>query len=181
MKLVEGEVDHPTGEASRKPRPPRRRVAVSLLLTASVLVGTVVIVYAVFPKRHNEILSIAIEHHREPREAQLRGASRGELIAWSVGLHHKPTPFPELPEGVVVDRAYALRVFKRPVALVRLMVGGEPVTLLALQARDVVPPRRRREVDEELLAQSWRYGKWTFIAVGKKETASTWRPVVGAK
>jgi len=180
MKLVESEIpDHPTGSAP-KPNPPRRRVAVSLMLTVSVLTATVVIVYTVFPKRHNEVLSVAVEHHREPRAAELESPSRGELIAWSVGLHDKPVPFPQIPEGVQVDRAYALRIFKRPVALVRLVVSGQPVTLMAMQARDV-PPRRRRSVDGDLLAQSWREGKWTFIAVGNQSSAKDWQAVVGAK
>ena len=180
MKLVESDIpDKPTGELP-KPRPPRRRVAVSLLFTISVLVGTVVVIYAVFPKRNNEVLTIAIEHHKAPLEFDLRGPSRGELVAWSIGVHAKRVPWPALDDDVAVVGAYNTRIFRQPVSLVRLDVGGDPVTLMALKVRDT-PRRRRKSVDGDLIAQSWRVKKWTFVAVGPRETRDRWRLVVRAK
>lgn len=179
MKLVESEVpDHPTGEAP-PPRPPRRRVAVSLLFTLSVLIGTVVVVFTVFPKRHNEILAIAVDHHREPEPAELSEPSLQELQAWTVRLFDEPAPWPAM-EGASIDAAYALRIFKQPVALIRVRVKSESVTLMALQARDA-PPRKRRLIDDALVAMSWRSGRWTFVAVGRAASAEAWRPVVGAR
>jgi len=68
MKLVEAESTGPVeGDAAlvTPPRPPHRRVSVSLLFTLTVLIGTVVTIYAVFPARHNLLLTQAIARHRE--------------------------------------------------------------------------------------------------------------------
>ncbi|MBT8494992.1 MAG: hypothetical protein KJO07_18225 [Deltaproteobacteria bacterium] len=180
MKLVESDVpDMPTGDVP-KPRPPRRRVAVSLLFTLSVLVATVVAVYVVFPARHNEALAIAIESHRDPEPYELDKPSRGEVLAWSIGVHAKRVPWPELDRDVVLVGAYGLRIFRQPTSVLRLEVGGQPVTLMALKVRDT-PRRKRRLVDDELIAQKWRVKKWTFIAVGPRDIADRWRPVVESK
>jgi len=181
MKLVESDVpDRPTGEHLAPPLPPHRRVAVSLVFTVSVLVGTVAIIYGVFPKRNNEVLDIAIEHHRDPHKLELVGPSRGEVLAWSVGLYGKAVPWPEVSDGVHLEGAYALRIFRRPAALLRLSVDGQPVTLMAMKARDW-PPRRRQNRDGELVAKSWRSGKWLFVAVGREDGVARWQPVVGAR
>jgi len=53
MKLVEAESTGPVeGDAAlvTPPRPPHRRVSVSLVFTLTVLVGTVVTIYAMFPR-----------------------------------------------------------------------------------------------------------------------------------
>ena len=63
MKLVEAEAEGPIeGETAivTPPRPPHRRVSVSLLFTLTVLIGTVVAIYLMFPARHNVLLTEAI-------------------------------------------------------------------------------------------------------------------------
>ena len=60
MKVVEAEVTGPVeGEDAivTPPRPLHRRVSVSLLFTLSVLIGTVVTSYTVFPARHNVLMA----------------------------------------------------------------------------------------------------------------------------
>jgi len=181
MKLVESDVpDRPTGEHPAPPPPPHRRVAVSLVFTLSVLIGTVAVIYTVFPKRNNEVLDIAIEQHRHPDTFELVEPSRGEIVAWSVGLYGRAIPWPKVTEGVHLEGAYAMRVFRRPAALVRLSVDGQPVTLMAMKARDW-PPRHRENHDDELIAKSWRSGKWLFVAVGREDLEARWQPVVGAR
>lgn len=59
MKLVDAEItqesegapDNLSPPVPRPPRPARRRVYTSLLVTLTVLVGTVAVIYAVFPNR----------------------------------------------------------------------------------------------------------------------------------
>ena len=60
MKLIEAESTGPVeGDEAlvTPPRPPRRRVSVSLLFTLTVLIGTVVTIYAMFPARHNVLMT----------------------------------------------------------------------------------------------------------------------------
>src|SRR5258706_6590527 len=98
MKLVEPESTGPVeGEAPivTPPRPPHRRVSVSLLFTLSVLIGTVVTIYVVFPARHGVLITEAIDRHRDPAPAwDLLSPSTGELRAWAIGVAGKDVPLP---------------------------------------------------------------------------------------
>src|SRR5215210_7768959 len=86
MKLVEPEAEGPIeGEEPivTAPRPPHRRVSVSFLFTLTVLIGTVVAIYVVFPARHNLILTEAIEQHRETEvQWDIAAPSAAELRLW---------------------------------------------------------------------------------------------------
>src|SRR5262249_33119396 len=98
MKLVEAEATGPVeGEDAivTPPRPPHRRASGSLLFTLSVLVGTVVTIYVVFPARHGVLVTEAIEHHREVSPAwDLAAPSPAELRAWAIGAAGKDVPLP---------------------------------------------------------------------------------------
>src|SRR6476469_3626942 len=98
MHLIEAEATGPIeGDTPlvTPPRPPHRRVSVSLLFTLTVLIGTVVAIYLVFPARHNRLMTEAIEHHRDPAPAwDLTAPTAPELRAWSIGLLGKEPPLP---------------------------------------------------------------------------------------
>lgn len=181
MKLVDSEFEHRTddGDVERPspPRPERRRVHVSLIVTMSVLVATVVLVYALFPKRDNELLEAALDAHLEPGSATLTRPSQAELDAWTIGLLGSAVPWPEI-EAEVLD-ARSRVVLRRNVAVVRYQIGQDTITLAACAARSS-PPRTHRRTREGLYAVSWRRERWTFVAVGPAGTAERWAPVVGA-
>jgi hypothetical protein len=180
MKLVEAESTGPVeGEDAvvTPPRPPHRRVSVSLLFTLTVLIGTVVTIYQAFPARHNVLVTEAIDGHRTPPLWDLAAPSIGELRAWALGIAGKDVP---LPAGSVqVIGAKRLELFDRGAALMRVRVGADDVTYLVQHARGMAPERFER-TDGELRAIAWRAGKFTCVAVGPNADVATWRHVVGA-
>src|SRR5262245_22649562 len=99
MHLVEPEEVGPIeGDAAlvTPPRPPHRRVSVSLLFTLSVLIGTVVTIYLVLPARHNVLLTAAIERHRETDVSwERQEPTPGEARAWALGILGKDVPLPD--------------------------------------------------------------------------------------
>src|SRR5262245_29153978 len=106
------------------PRPPHRRVSVSLLFTLSVLIGTVVTIYLVLPARHNLLLTTAIELHRDADPNwDLDAPSTGELRAWAIGLVGKNVPLPS--DGATIIGARRLEILHRSAALMRLQIGGD--------------------------------------------------------
>ena len=101
MKLVEAEApgphdDEDEGEAVvvTPPPPLHRRVSVSLLFTLTVLVGTVVAIYMVFPRRDNVLVTAAIAQHRQPPSWDLAQPTAAELRAWAIGVVGKEVPLP---------------------------------------------------------------------------------------
>ena len=180
MKLVEAEATGPVeGEDATvtPPRPPHRRVSVSLLFTLTVLVGTVFAIYGAFPARHNALVTEAIERHRTPPEWDLVTPSASELRAWALGVAGKDVPLPGDTAGVIGARR--LELFDRGAALLRMHVGGDEVTYLVQHARGIAPEHFER-TDGELRAIAWRTGKFTCVAVGPDADAGTWRHAVGA-
>ncbi|MEM9488407.1 MAG: hypothetical protein AAGC55_04645 [Myxococcota bacterium] len=199
MKLVESELPAPGREpdpVGTPPRPERRRVSVSLLLTASVLVGTVVTVYSVFPARDNLLLTRALELHDEPPPFQLERPTRAELGAWATAVFDRNGP--DLPwptwDGARAEILGAARIaiLRRPVAVVRYRVyltedrpsgssdGQAADTPLAVEltvlmqgARDA-PPRAHDRSDGGHRVLSWRSGRWTLVAVGPDSTSQHW-------
>jgi len=169
MKLVEtdtaGPGDHEVEEPEPRPtppRPPHRRVAVSALLTLTVLVATVVTVYMVFPKRDNQQISRAFEFHRDPGSFDLPEPTREKLVIFALGVLG-PVPWPEASvaiEGVKADTIVGL-----PAVMVRYRIKGQAVSLVVQRARDAAPRRYSRR-SGELRAESWRVKRWTFVAVG---------------
>jgi hypothetical protein len=179
MKLVETELPHGDEEVSEAPRPPRperRRVYVSLILTLGVLVATVVAVYLAFPKRDNELMTEAIEAHRRRGPFQLEGPTAAELKAWTVGVVGDTVPW---PPGKVIG-TWQIRILRRPAALVRFASGTGEVTLMAVRAWDA-PPRRYRRQDGDDLAVSWRRGPWTLVMIGPATSAERWEAEFGVR
>ena len=150
MKLVEPEETGPVeGEDPivTPPRPPHRRVSVSLLFTLSVLIGTVVTIYTVFPARHGVLLTEAIERHRDASPPwDLVAPSPVELRAWAIGVAGKDVPLP--PGDLPVIGARRLDILNRRAALVRVKVGGDEVSYLVQHARGIAAePGERTDGD----------------------------------
>lgn len=175
MNLVEAEAVGPVeGDAPlvTPPRPPHRRVSVSLLFTLTVLTGTVVAIYLTFPARHNVLMTEAIAQHREASPAwDLTAPSESELRAWMVGVVGKGAPMEPLG---VVEGARRIEVFERGAAVVRVRVGDYYLTYLVQRARGVAPKRGER-TDGDLHAVAWRTGPFTRVAVGPEATFASWR------
>lgn len=179
MKLVEAESTGPVeGDAAlvTPPRPPHRRVSVSLLFTLAVLVGTVATIYAVFPARHNVLVTTAIDLHRDPGSWDLASPSLAELRAWLTGVVGKSPPLPAdgAAPAVSVIGASETKIFKRSAAAVRMKVGGDEVTYLVQHARGISPEHMER-TDGDLRAIAWRTGLYTVIVVGPDADAKVWR------
>jgi hypothetical protein len=176
MKLVEAESTGPVeGDDAlvTPPRPPHRRVSVSLVFTLTVLVGTVVTIYAMFPARNNVLVTEAIERHREANPTwDLVAPTPAELRAWVIGVVGKDVPLPG--EGAPVIGAAPLRILNRAAALIRVRVGDDEVTYLVQHARGIAPDHSERQ-DGELRAVAWRKGPFTIVTVGADATAARWR------
>jgi hypothetical protein len=180
MKLVEAESTGPVeGDAAQvtPPRPPHRRVSVSLLFTLTVLVGTVVTIYAMFPARNNVLVTEAIERHREANPTwDLSAPNPAELRAWVIGVVGKGVPLPGegTPVTLAITGARRLDILNRAAALIRVRVGDDDVTYLVQHARGLAPERSERQ-DGGLRAVAWRKGPFTIVTVGADATAPTWR------
>lgn len=178
MHLVEPEDVGPIeGDDPRvtPPRPPHRRVSVSLLFTLSVLIGLVVTIYLVFPARHDVLATEAIAQHRESQTWDLEAPSPTELRAWAIGVVGKGVPLPA--EAATVVGARRIEVLRRRAALIRLQVGGDQVTYLVQNSRGMTPDHAEHK-DGDLRAVAWRRGKFTTVAVGPDATVATWLPSV---
>jgi hypothetical protein len=179
MKLVDTDIHHREDDDLREltmpPRPEKRRVYTSLLVTLGVLIGTVAIIYAVFPKRDNEILTVVIGEHESPSPDELARPNAQELTAWSVGVLGRSVAWPQGP-GLEVLGARAVSVLKRPAALVRYRAGQDEVTLVAMRPREAVRRKHHRET-EALYGRTWRRGRIEFAIVGPVATRDRWRPM----
>jgi hypothetical protein len=177
MKVVEAEITGPVeGEEAvvTPPRPLHRRVSVSLLFTLSVLIGTVVTIYTVFPARHGVLMSETIAAHRVTEPAwDLVAPTPGELRAWAIGVVGKDVPLPALP----VLGARRIEVLKRHVALVRVKIGSDEVTYAVQHSRSASPEHVDRD-DGDLHAVLWHTGSFSCVAVGPKASSATWMPVI---
>jgi hypothetical protein len=186
MKLVEAESTGPVeGDDAlvTPPRPPHRRVSVSLLFTLTVLIGTVVTIYVVFPARNNLIVTEAIEHHRDPGVTwDLASPSLAELRAWMIGVVGKDPPLPG--DGAQarppIIGARRVELLRRATAVIRVRVGDDEVTYLVQHARGFAPEHTER-VDGALRAVAWRRGPFTVVTVGDEATASRWRAALRGK
>lgn len=182
MHLVEPEEVGPIeGDDPRitPPRPPHRRVSVSLLFTLSVLIGLVVTIYVALPARHNVLVTEAIERYHDDDVAwDLEAPSPAELRAWAIGVAGKGVPLPA--ETATVVGARRLQILHRDAALVRLEIDGNRVTYLVQNAHGIAP-KHAEQRDGELRAVEWRRGKFTCVAVGPDRSVQTWLPVVQTK
>ena len=179
MKLVEAESTGPVeGDDAlvTAPRPPRRRVSVSLLFTLTVLIGTVVTIYATFPARHNVLMTEAIARHADTGAWDLAAPSPDALRGWLIGVVGKGAPLPGegTAASVSVIGARQIQILNRAAALIRVRIGDDDITYLVQHARGIAPERSDR-VDGALRAMAWRKGPFTLIAVGPDATSPTWR------
>ena len=179
MKLVEAEApgphdDEDEGEAVvvTPPPPLHRRVSVSLLFTLTVLVGTVVAIYMVFPRRDNVLVTAAIAQHRQPPTWDLAQPTAAELRAWAIGVVGKEVP---LPAADSIVGASEVRVLDRRAAVVRLTVAGSEVTYLVQHLRGIVPKKTER-TDGDLAAHAWRRGPFMIVVAGPAQSAAAWLP-----
>jgi hypothetical protein len=176
MHLVEAEAVGPVeGDAPlvTPPRPPHRRVSVSLLFTLTVLTGTVVAIYLVFPARNNVLLTESIARHRDPSPVwELTQPTPAELRAWVIGFAGKDAPLPQTTAAI--QGARRIEVLHRDAAVIRLSVGDDDVTYVIQRAQGIAPKQSER-TDGELRAFSWRRGAYTLVVVGPAETAASWR------
>jgi len=182
MKLVDAEITQESEGAPdipRPPRPARRRVYTSLLVTLTVLIGTVAVIYTVFPNRHNEILTWAVEAHLDTSSPDLSTPSGTEIRAWSQGIFGEQVPWPEVDAALVPTSASVLPVFKRDLALVRYQFEGEPVSVAFWRARDA-PPRILRRTEDGLHVVSWRRKRFTCIVIGPEASRDRWKERFGA-
>lgn len=172
MKLVEAESEGPVeGDDAlvTPPRPPHRRVSVSLLLTLSVLIGLVVTIYAVFPARHNVLATRAIELHRDPPAWDLEAPTAPTLAAWALGAVGKGAPVPAWP----AIGATRIDVLERHEAAIRFRVDGDEVTYVVGHAGRISPEHSELH-DGDLRAVTWPHGAFVCVAVGPDATASHW-------
>ncbi len=177
MNLVEAEATGPIeGDTPlvTPPRPPHRRVSVSLLFTLTVLVGTVVAIYLRFPTRNSVLMSETLQQHREPTAAwDLTRPTTGELRAWATGMLGKDPP---LPADTVIG-VRDLEVLGHRAAVMRFVLEGETLTYLVQYTRVIAPDHSER-VDGDLHAIAWRQGPFTCVAVGPEAGSARWIPAV---
>jgi hypothetical protein len=184
VKLVDTDEDRPDDDdgpapAVRPPRPEKRQAMVSLVLTMTILIGTVVAIYTVFPARNNEIMSVATSNHRKPEQAwQLVAPGGTELSAWALALLGNYPPLPDADQGLTIVGARPVEVLHRKAAFVGYVVDGDPVSYLVQRAHDA-PPRRVSRRDGDDVVESWRSGAWTCVAVGPATSADRWRAQLG--
>lgn len=176
MHLVEAEEVGPVeGDAPlvTPPRPPHRRVSVSLLFTMTVLIGTVVAIYVTFPARNNVLVTESLAQHRKADQSwDLPSPSPSELRAWVIGIAGKDAPMP--PLTLTVRGARRLEVLNRDAAMMRLTVGPDEVTYVVQHARGIAPESTDRK-EGDLRAIAWKRGPFTCVAVGPDATVATWR------
>ncbi|MEO8703983.1 MAG: hypothetical protein ABI867_28290 [Kofleriaceae bacterium] len=180
MSLIEAESTGPIeGDDAlvTPPRPPHRRVSISLVFTMTMLVTTVVGIYLTFPPRNTKLMEEALARHRDATPAySITSPSPKELRAWAIGVVGKEPP---LPNGVVIG-GREVEVLGRRAAVIDLSVAGEPVTYLVQYTRVISPGHSDRD-DGDLRAVAWRRGEFTIVAVGQESTARTWATALGAK
>ncbi len=179
MSLVEAEATGPVegDDPIVTPPPPRhRRVSVSLVFTLSVLIGTVVAIYMVFPARHNVLAQVALDHHREPPAWDLTAPNPAELRAFLTGAVGKDAPLPNAP----AIGAARIEVLDRHAALIRFKIGDSEVSYVVGRAARISPEHAESH-DGDARIVEWPTGAFVCAAVGPDATAATWLPAVGSK
>jgi hypothetical protein len=182
MKLVDAEItqEHEGApDIPRPARPARRRVYTSLLVTLSVLFGTVGVIYKVFPNRHDEVMTLAMQAHLEPEVSEIQNPTGTQIRSWSLGVFGEAAPWPEVKGGLVPKSATALRIFKRDMAIVRYELDGQTLTLAMLRKRDPMP-RTVRRTEDGFHAVSWAKKRFTRIAIGPQDSKDKWTARLGA-
>ncbi len=184
MKLVDTDEDDPAAHpappvrADLPPRPEKRQVTVSLLLTVAILAGTVITVFTIFPERHNEIITSTVAAHRAAADWELERPDDAQTLVWAKAVLGDPPPLPAQAPGLSIIGARSLTILARRAALVRYQTADGEVSFLVQRARDI-PKRRVHTADGADAIEAWRRGPWTCVVVGPAATADRWRPVLG--
>ena len=183
MKLVETDDADPSAHPeppvrATPPRPEKRQAMVSLLFTVTVLVGTVVAVFTIFPERHNEILESTVAAHRNTAPWDVTAPDPTTLAAYIQGVLGEAPPLPAAGPDLVPIGARDLTILDRRAALVRYRLGNDEVSYLVQRGRDI-PRRRESRKTGDVAVDAWRNGIWTCVAVGPAATQSTWGPRLG--
>lgn len=176
MKLIEAEAVGPVeGEEAivTPPRPPHRRVSVSLVFTLTVLIGTVVAIFLVFPARHEVFLSEALARHRTQPAWDLATPTGAEARAWATGLVGAKAPLPVLDANVKVIGVSRIELLDRPAALLRLAIGPDEVTYIVQPSRGIAKKADQRTAGD-LRAVSVRRDGYSAAAAGPAATADRW-------
>lgn len=181
MNLVEAEATGPIegDEPLVTPPPPlHRRVSVSLLFTLTILVTTVVAIYVTFPARNDVLMTEAMARHHDTAPIwDLESPSPVELRAWAIGVVGKVPPLPRASHIVGARETFVLG---RRAAVVRVAVGGEPITYV-VQQTPVVSPKHSEHDEGDFRAVAWRVGDFTCVAVGRVTSMSAWTTELAAK
>ena len=178
MKLVDADVDDPV-RAPPPPPPPRldkRRVSMSMLFTVAVLVGCVVVVYTLFPSRHNQVADSALAAHRAGGPWDLDAPDAIVLGAWAKGAVGGSPPV-ATGAGLTVIGARTISILRRPAAVIRYRIAGDEVTLVLQRARDLQSRVLHRDADRDHV-EAWRRGSWTCVGVGPAGSVATWLPAL---
>ncbi len=180
MKLVEAESTGPVeGEEAvvTPPRPPHRRVSVSLLFTLTVLVGTVVAIYVVFPARNEVVLKAAFDRHAAAPAWDLAAPTGAEARAWAWGVVGRAAPLPQLDAPVRVIGVQRIELLDHPAAVMRIERDGVPMTYVVQTSRDGAVVRVDRDRDG-LHGVAWRGAGFTTAAVGARPQTGQWFPLL---
>ena len=179
MSLVEAEATGPVeGDEPlvTPPRPPHRRVSVSLLFTLTVLTSTVVAIYLVFPTRHAALRDEAIARHRASNVTW--ELTRPPYTGLCAGVYGGVGPDAPLPRGATkIVGARTIDVMGRRAAVIRFRIGSDEVTYVAQRARTVAPKQSVWR-DHGLRAIEWRQGPYLMIAVGPDASADVWHATI---
>jgi hypothetical protein len=183
MKVFDTDDDDPSAHPeppvrATPPRPAKRQVTVSLLLTVTILVGTVIAVFTIFPERHNELITSTVAAHRATAEWEIADPPDAELRIWARAVLGEPAPLPDASAAATPIGVRSLTILSRRAALVRYRIGDAEVSYLIQRARDI-PKRRVRTTSGGDAIEAWRKGPWTIVVVGPAATADRWRPVLG--
>lgn len=183
MKLVETDEDDPSAHPeppvrATPPRPEKRQAMVSLFLTISILAGTVIAVFTIFPERHNEILTSTLGAHRAEVPWAVTAPDAPTLALFATAVLGEAPPLPEPGPDLVVIGARDTTILARRAAVIRYQLGNDQLTYLVQRARDI-PHRRESRRDGDDLVEAWRNGPWTCVIAGPTATADVWRPRLG--
>lgn len=175
----------PAARLPSVPNLPRRQVYTSLSLTICLLLGTVGLVYWLFPERDHVFETRAFAAHTTPGPWELVEPSLGALHAWAHSIFDDGMPqmaqrFEDAPlptQGASVLGARMETLLGRPTAIVRYRLDDAETTLLFQRARGVGPGPYHETIDGTHI-ETWRHGGWTMTVVGTEASVRRLRALL---